>query len=153
MPRPTKIVNHQEAVTWFEEGHTYQWMIDEYRRKYGVETGLSFWGSFRARYGLPRRIERDHDLIPWHIKEQHRWGYPVAMLRAEVRRRKGTALDEQTARKLKGFLERLERDNLVVEYCPDTEDGWSLVPRREGIDRDLIHEPERKTTVRRRQDG
>ena len=151
MPK-SKIVNHDEVRRWIEEGLPYHWMVAEYLRKYNIETSVSMFGSYRARHGLARRIERDDDLIPWFVKEEHRYAMPALMLRAEARKRKGAELDPQTARKLPGWLEARRRKGEVVDYDPDTEAGWKYVPRREGIDLDLIREPERKTTVKLRAD-
>lgn len=151
MPK-SKIVNHDEVRRWIEEGRTYHWMVEEYLRKYDIETSVSMFGSYRARHGLARRIERDDDLIPWFVKEEHRYALPILMLRAEARRRQGATLDPQSERKLRGFLDQRQRKNDVVHYDPDTEEGWQYVPRREGVDLDLIREPERKTTVKRRAD-
>lgn len=46
-----KIVDEGEVIRWFEEGWTYKEMIDEYKRKYNIETVSSMWGSFRRRRG------------------------------------------------------------------------------------------------------
>jgi hypothetical protein len=148
----TKIKNVQEVLRWFEEGRTYTWMIEEYRRKYDIETTPSLWGGFRRRRGLPRRITRDDTLIPWFVREEHRWEFPIQMLRAEARRRSGAELDPEHARKLRGFLQRLEEDGTVVHYEPDTDEGFFYVARRDGVDADLIREPEQKTTPRPRID-
>ena len=147
----SKIVDEQEVIRWFEEGRTYAWMIDEYKRKYNVETVPSMWGNFRRRRGLDRRITRDDDLIPWSVKPEHRWAYPVMMLRVEARRRAGLDLTEDMQNRLDNWLARLEEDGTVVHYDPDTEDGFYYVPRRKE-DTDLIREPEKKTTLRRAAD-
>ncbi len=143
----SKIVNESEVMRWFEEGRTYAWMVDEYRRKYNIETVPSLWGNFRRRRGLARRINRDDALIPWHVKEQHRWAYPLAMLRVEARKRAGFPLRASDAERLESWLEMLKEEDAVVHYDPDTEDGFFYVPRAKG-DRDIIHEPKRKTTPR-----
>jgi hypothetical protein len=142
-----KIQDEQEVIRWFEEGRTYAWMIEEYKRKYNIETVPSMWGNFRRRRGLDRRIVRDDELIPWFVKEEHRWAYPLAMLRAEARRRAGKELTETDASRLNNWLEMLKEENAVVHYDPDTEEGFFYVPRQEGDD-DLIHAPEHKTTPR-----
>lgn len=142
-----KIVNESEVIRWFEEGRTYQWMVEEYRRKYNIETVPSLWGNFRRRRGLPRRITRDDELIPWFVKEEHRWAYPLAMLRQEARRRAGRPVSKTWADKLDSFLRNLAEEDAVVHYDPDTEQGFFLVPRQPG-DTDIIHEPKRKTTPR-----
>lgn len=50
---------------------------------------------------------------------------------------------------LNAWLAGLERDGTVIHYDPDTPEGWWYVPRREGIDTDLIRVPERKTGRRK----
>ncbi|GAA2776190.1 hypothetical protein GCM10010521_63650 [Streptomyces rameus] len=142
-----KIQDEQEVIRWFQEGRTYQWMIDEYKRKYDIETVASMWGNFRRRRGLDRRITRDDDLIPWEVDERHRWKYPVAMLRVEARLRDGRDLTDNERDRLKSWKEMLAEQNAVVHYDPDTEEGFSYIPRQEGDD-DLIHRPARKTTSR-----
>jgi hypothetical protein len=148
----SKIQNEQEVIRWFEEGRTYSWMIEEYRRKYNIDTVPSMWGNFRRRRGLDRRIARDDELIPWEVKREHRWDYPVMMLRREARLRAGFDLSEDEAHGLEIWKQNLAKEDAVVHYDPDTEDGWFYVPRRKGVDTDLIRVPERKTTQRRRID-
>lgn len=147
----SKIVDETEVVRWFDEGKTYAWMVDEYKRKYNIETVPSLWGNFRRRRGLQRRTVRNDDLIPWFVKEEHRWSYPVQMLRVEARRREGFPLSEIEQTRLEAWLRGLERDNLVVHYDPDTKEGFFYIPR-EPSDRDIIREPKRKTTQRRAAD-
>ncbi|QDK03199.1 immunity repressor [Streptomyces phage TuanPN] len=146
-----KIQDEGEVLRWFEEGRTYDWMVEEYKRKYNIETVPSLWGNFRRRRGLPRRIVRDDDLIPWLIKEEHRWLYPLAMLRVEARKRAGATVSDLEEKRLQSWREMLEEENAVVHYDPDTEEGFFYILRQPGDD-DIIHKPERKTTPRRRVD-
>ena len=136
----SKIQNEQEVIRWFEEGRTYKWMIEEYKRKYNIDTVASMWGNFRRRRGLDPKIVRDAGLIPWEIKAEHRWKYPVAMLRLEARSRAGFSLTEEELGRLASWREMLADENAVVHYDPETEDGFFYVPRQEGDD-DLIHPP------------
>lgn len=146
-----KIQDEQEVIRWFEEGKTYRWMIDEYKRKYNIETVPSMWGNFRRRRGLDRRITRDDDLIPWFVKEEHRWLYPLAMLRLEARLRDGRKLSDPDKARLDSWKEMLTEQDAVVHYDLDTEEGFFYVPRQAGDD-DLIHRPKHKTTQRKRVD-
>ncbi|AOQ26928.1 immunity repressor [Streptomyces phage Rana] len=146
-----KIQDEGEVLRWFEEGRTYDWMVEEYKRKYNIETVPSLWGNFRRRRGLPRRIVRDDDLIPWLIKEEHRWLYPLAMLRVEARLRAGAKVSELELSRVTNWKQMLEEEGAVVHYDPDTEDGFFYVPRQPG-DEDIIHKPQQKTTPRRRVD-
>ncbi|AWY07595.1 immunity repressor [Streptomyces phage Yosif] len=146
-----KIQDEQEVIRWFEEGRTYAWMVEEYKRKYNIETVPSLWGNFRRRRGLDRRLTRNDDLIPWHVKVEHRWAYPLAMLRAEARLRDGKELSEVEQGRLDSWKTMLTEENAVVHYDPDTEEGFFYIPRQEG-DTDLIHAPKVKTSPRKRVD-
>ncbi|MFH8414343.1 hypothetical protein [Streptomyces collinus] len=143
----SKIQDEAEVIRWFEEGKTYNWMVEEYKRKYNIDTRPSMWGNFRRRRGLDRRITRDDELIPWFVKEEHRWAYPLMMLRVEGRRRAGKEIREVDAQRLASWKSMLEEENAVVHYDPDTEDGFFYIPRQPGDD-DLIHPPKEKTTAR-----
>lgn len=144
-----KIQDEQEVIRWFREGKTYQWMVEEYERKYNLTIAPSAFGNFRRRRGLDRRIVRNDNLIPWHVRSEHRWAYDLAMLRMEGRRRAGVSIRPADLTRLESWKRRLvENGDAVVHYDPDTEDGFFYVPRRPGIDADLIREPDRKTTPR-----
>lgn len=146
----SKIQNEQEVLKWFEQGRTYAWMVEEYRRKYNIETTISMWGNFRRRHGLERRLAWDDQLIPWVVELQHRYDYPILMLRKEARRRAGFPLPEGSDREVDAWLAGMKRDGTVLHYDPDTEQGWFYVPRREGVDKDIIREPDSRVTARRR---
>jgi hypothetical protein len=139
----SKIVNETEVLRWFEENRTYAWMVEEYRRKYGIETSPAMWGNFRRRRGIDRRLTRDVNLIPWAIKPEHRWAYPVMMLRAEGRLREGKELPAPEASRLATWKQMLEEEDAVVHYDPDTEDGFHYIHRQPG--EDLIHPPAQVT--------
>lgn len=137
-----KIQDEQEAIRLLESDMTYAEIINFYREKYGIDTTLGLWSRFRARRGIPRRITRDPKLIPWEVKLEHRHLYPIIQLRAEARRRAGNELSPEDNARLDRWLDRMKEDGTVLHYEPDTDDGWFYVPRREGVDLDIIREPE-----------
>lgn len=146
----SKIVDEQEVKRWFEEGKTYAWMVEEYARKYGIETSISMWGNHRRRQGYDRRTAWDQDLIPWAIEPQHRYSYPIIMLRREARRRAGFEMTPEQQHEIDVWIAGMTEADAVLHYDPDTEEGWFYVPRREGVDTDLIRDPGRKTGKSRR---
>lgn len=148
----SKIVDEGEVVRWIEEGRTYKWMCEEYLRKYDLQVSPSMFSNFRSRRGLDRRSARNDELIPWEVKREHRWRYPLAMLRYEARRRAGFDIDPEKLDQLEAWVSHLREDGVVVHYDPDTEDGFFYVAPRDGIDTDLIRVPEHKTTTRRAAD-
>lgn len=141
----TKIQDETEVRRWFDEGRTYDWMSEQYLSKYNIEMHPSSWANFRRRRGLEPRITRDDDLIPWQVEAEHRHAWPIMMLRREARRRSGKQLTEQSERELDAWLHGLQENNAVVHYEPKTEQGWFYVPRRKGIDNDIIRRPNRRT--------
>ncbi len=146
-----KIVDEGEVVRWFEEGRTYEWMCQEYRRKYDIETWPSLWGNFRRRRGLSRRTIRNDDLIPWAVKPEHRGAHALQMLRLEARARAGEPVREVDAARHRNFIRNLLVHGMVVTYDPDTPEGFRIVPREEG-DTDVIRRPRTGLTSKRRAD-
>lgn len=146
----SKIVDHAEVRRWFEQGWTYQQMVDEYVNKYNIETTIAMWGNYRRRNGLESRNVWDVELIPWRVKQEHHALNPVVMLRKLARRRAGAPLTPDTDHQLDAWLAGLEREDLVVHYDPDTVEGFFYVPRRPGVDLSVIREPGR--VERRRPD-
>jgi len=144
----SKIQNETEVLRWFDQGKTYAWMVEEYRRKYGVETTISMWGNFRRRRGLDRRVAWDDQLIPWPIKLEHRYDYPILMLRKEARRRAGLPLPEGEDAAVDAWLRGMQEHGTVLHYDPDN--GWEYVKRRKGKDKDIIREPDARSATRRK---
>jgi hypothetical protein len=137
-----------EVKRWFEEGRTYAWMVEEYERKYNLQVTVSLFTHFRHRMGLPKRDVRDTSLVPWEVKREHRWSHPLAMLRAEARVRAGEPLAGRLNQKHASFMRKLEEQNLVVSYDPETPEGFHLVPREPG-DEDIVRMPERGLLTKR----
>lgn len=142
MANKSKVVDMAEAVQWLEEGRPYGWIQEQYREKYNVDTSISMWSNMRRALGIPGRQVRDAKLIPWTVSEEHKWRYPIIMLRLEARRRAGGELSEREAKRLESWLSELEDEGgrWVVRYVPDTDEGFFLVRPREGVDTDLIWE-------------
>lgn len=145
-----KIEDEQEALRWIEEGRTYAWMVKEHAQKYGVRVTPSTFVNLRRRHGLPDRAVRNARLLPWSVAPRHRRSgtYLQQFLRVEARMRAGVEVSEDAANALAAFKARLARDGRVVHYEPLTDRGWYLVPRRKGVDLDMIREPSKPTRQR-----
>ena len=142
-----KIQDEGEIVAWIEAGKTYKWMAETYLDKYNLQVSPTMFSNFRARKGIENRIVRDDNLIPWEIAgTKHRWAWPAQMLRIEGRRRASAPISPLERDSVDGWVRGMKRDEVVVHYDPDTEQGWFYVRPRPGIDEDLIREPSRRTT-------
>lgn len=145
-----KIVNVDEARAWIVEGKSYQWIIEQYRERYDVETTVAMWSNFRRRQGVSTRNVRDEGLIPWRVEAPHRRAYLAEMLRLEARARADAKLSDRERHRLGLFRANLAENDAVIHYDPESENGFHYVPRRAGIDHDLIRVPERTTKWTRR---
>ncbi len=139
-----KLQNTDEFKRWWNEGKSYEWIIEEYRTKYDLEITPSAIGNWRSRLGLARRQQRDMNLIPWAVLPNHRYRHALAMLRAEGRQRAGEPLSDIQTERLARWREFMKDEDCVVHYDPDTEDGFFYVARRPGVDTDYIYVPEQE---------
>lgn len=138
----SKMQDVAEFRRWYAEGREYRWMVDQYKEKYGLSVTPAMFSNWRARLGLkPRVAVRDETLIPWDVRLEHSWLSPMRMLRAEIRRRGGLELTPEQAARLDVWKGLLEGQDLVVHYSRDTEQGFFYVPRRDGVDDDIIRNP------------
>lgn len=144
----TKLVNRDEFIRWYEEGKTYSWITEKYQQKYNVEIGGGTISNWRHQLGLEKRTVRDGTLVPWAVRREHRYNHILHMLRTEARRRGDLPVPAGRLEKLEAWLRNLNEQDAVVHYDPDTEQGWWLVPRRPGVDTDLIRVPDEVTRPR-----
>lgn len=85
--------------------------------------------------------------LPWRVRYRHRSGLYFVMVRIAACLSAGHDVDARDTSRLRAFARQLRADGLVIHYEPRTLQGWWLVPRREGIDLDLIREPGRSRVL------
>lgn len=151
MAVPTKLQNYDEIVRWYKQGKTYAWMVEQYKKKYNIDVSPSAIATWLTNPelgpGVERRQVRDPGLIPWEVKREHRYDHINNMLRYEARRRAGADIAPATLKRLESWLKKLEENNAVVHYDPNTEQGWWYVEREPGDD-DIIRKPPHPTRPR-----
>jgi hypothetical protein len=132
-----------EVRKWYDQGETYAWMVQEYKRKYDLSVSPAIFSYRRSARGWERRRRtRDDQLFPWAVKEEHRWHRHLVMLRLEARSRRFgiDTMRERDVRDLALFRERLQAADVVIHYDPNSEQGFLLVPR-EPRDSDIVRQP------------
>lgn len=143
MARPPKIQSVDEMRRWYDEGYTYAEMAKMHEEKYHIEIHPTSISSLRRRQGWEGRLLKDHPLIPWRVRTEHQKNYLLNQLRREARRRMDIhSSSSHTPESVEAWANSLREQNAVVDYRPDTEEGFFLVYAREGIDTDLIREPD-----------
>jgi len=115
---------------YVERGLTHQQIADLITKETGVPIARSTVSAALSRAGLTDRVRYD-EVIPWKpIKAIHNRHYALAMLRLEARRQGGLTLTEEQAKRLESWKAKLEEENALVVYLPDTEDGFYYVKRK-----------------------
>ena len=135
------IESDREIGLWYRQGLTYEDMADLHEEKYGRRPSLSTLNDARQRAGEEGRLVRDASLIPWRVKKEHRSHLELRGLQFEAQIRAGKTLTPYGWRIWRPWHEGLEASGLVIHYGPES--GFSRVPRRKGIDLDLVHEPDK----------
>lgn len=134
------IPDMSELEQWLRSGLTPKQASERYAARGDYVTPGAI-ALARHRNNWPR-VNLDHsELIPWHIEPEHRRLYDHRMLTEESSRRQGKSLTAEYARLVETWKKRLEAEGAVIHYDPLTEQGWWHVPRRPGIDTDLIRVP------------
>ena len=75
-----------------------------------------------------------NSIRPWRVKAEHCGSEIDHRLYEYGCRRSEQPLTHEQNATLDAFLARLDRRRMVVDYDPDSEGGWLLVPRRPSDD-------------------
>lgn len=145
-----KLPSDQELKRLYvDEGMTQKEIAQHVFETTGEKVTRSAVSLALAAAGLTNPV-RYSELIPWRVKAEHGNEYPLRMLRAEARRRRGyvpptpekAAAWEREQAKLDAWLAQLRAENAVVHYQANTPEGFHYVEPRPGIDDDLIRVPD-----------
>ena len=141
MARQRVIEDWAELERLFRSGMSPKQISETYAER-GVVVAPGTLAVIRHRKGW-NRVHLDHSaLLPWLVRKEHRGAHHQRMLRLESTLRQGGEVDERNRRLLESWKKQLKAEDAVVHYQPDTPQGWFLVPRRPGVDTDLIRVPD-----------
>ena len=141
MAAPRLVPSDSMLQKYVERGLTHQQIADLITKETGVPIARSTVSAALSRAGLTDRVRYD-EVIPWKpIKAIHNRHYALAMLRLEARRQGGLTLTEEQAKRLESWKAKLEEENALVVYLPDTEDGFYYVKRKPSEKDSLIRYP------------
>ena len=80
-------------------------------------------------------------MIPWKLKPMHRHRHAVRMLRTQARLDAGEPVGPSLLSQMELWRAGLQVNDTVIAYDPDSEEGFTKVPRRAGVDLWWIREP------------
>ena len=124
-------------------------IVDAWERDGGMRVSRSTIAMAIKRADLEAAHPRPRyeDLLPWHVRDEHRNHIEARMLRLLGRQRNGLPIKDEEARWLKNWLESLQEANAVVTYDAETDEGFFWT-NREPTDEDVIRRPSRRTMGR-----
>lgn len=108
--------------------------------KFGVSQSAVSLAIRRGNIKHDTGVER---LLPWHMNREHINLAVPRGLRLAMRVQRGDTRDmpEYLRAQGEGFIRTLDEMDAVIHYDPEVQPFWFRVPRRPGIDKGLIREP------------
>ena len=119
-----------------DRGMTHQEIADKVSEDTGERVNRSSVSAALSRAGLTDRVRYD-EVIPFQVRAVHNYHYALTMLRVHARLEAGLEVPEDQVDRYESWKAKLEENNGVVAYVPDTEDGFHYV-RREPEDGDSL---------------
>lgn len=118
-----KLPSDPELLRMRDQGMTHQQIADEVSRRIGQHVARSTVSVAFHRVGEATHKDRYFDTIPWRVSVPHSTGYPLRMLRALARSRRGLPLTTWEQARLDAWLRDLRTRRLVVGFCDDALDA------------------------------
>lgn len=132
MPAKRLLPSESTLKKWVEEGLSHQDIVDRVLEREHVVVSKSAVAAALSRAGLTRRVRYDKH-IPWSpIRADHARAYQLSMLRFLARRDAGLPLTLDQSERLDSWLERMDREDAVVDYVYDSADGFVYRRRKKG---------------------
>lgn len=126
MAPPKYTPDRNTFIRWIDEGITHQQMADRVHEITGHKVTRAAISVAISGYELSRKTPRYKREVPWRVKTHHK-SYPVQMLRLLGARNLGKPLGARKERELNNWLMRLYRQDLIVAYDPDSDQGFFYI--------------------------
>ncbi|MEW1959810.1 hypothetical protein [Kineococcus sp. NPDC059986] len=145
-----KVIPDQEVERLIKAGLNQGEIVDYLREKHHIQVTRKAISLWSRRRGMPRqRPATPVDIIPWKIEPQHRHKQILTLLRTEAKVRRGDPVPPRLASTYPRWREMLRTEGLVVDYKPESEEGFVYVPRRKSDGDALVRMPKDITAAPR----
>jgi hypothetical protein len=111
-----------------ERGMSHAEIAERVSQDTGYTVARSTVSAALHRHGDTQPLKKYTQEIPWDVKPEHQAHYAARMLRLLGRRRAGIKNSEANDKRLDAWLSRLERDEAVTVYLPESTDGFYYIP-------------------------
>lgn len=139
MPQPK--LHPIQTAKWLEDGKSPTDIVALHKLHWGIDVKPNAVSNFRRRH---TDVKPQHDTkrrLPWPgIKREHLGHKYRQYLLNYYKRELGEDVKKEPAEGLANFEKLLHESGMVVDYNYD--DGFFLVPRRDGVDLGLVREPD-----------
>lgn len=117
-------------------------IAEQYEQDTGIKVSPSTIRMAISRFGLKsaRPLDRYTNMIPWELNPEHRMHADARLLRLEGRRRQGKDISDRDLTWLSGWLTKLDEEQAVIVYRPETPEGFWWVKRTDEDD-DIVRRP------------
>lgn len=134
MPAPRILPDNNTLQRWVEEGLTHEQITERVYETTGQKVARSTVAAALHRAGLTTPQNRYEVEIPWRVRSQHAAAYPARMLRDLGRIRAGGSLPDDEMARFAAWMERIETEQVVVAYDPESDVGFFYVPADQPTD-------------------
>lgn len=129
MPVPRVIPTDAELRRLIRAGKTHQDIADMVYETTGQRVTRGAVSSAVSRAGLSAPMNRYTEFLPWKVKIEHSKHYAARMLRLLGRVTSGEPVNEKDAARLEAWKTKLQEENAVVAYVPETDEGFFYVSK------------------------
>lgn len=119
---------------WVEEGLSHDAITQRVYEETGHRVSKSAVAVALHRAGMTAPMQRYEQEVPWRVATPHLNEYPVRMLRALGRTRRGLPLPEGERVRYERWIEWLEREGAAVAYDPQAGFFYVRQPKAEWPD-------------------
>lgn len=117
-----------QLLRWAHEGLSHAEIQAECERVAGRRLArATVSAALSLAFSTTKAGTRSYETVPWRVQPVHASAYPVRLLRLLSRRRAGIPLDEESESRLGSWLAMLERERVIVAYCPVSDDGFLYI--------------------------
>lgn len=136
-------VNVKETEQMLRAGMTQKQVVAEFTRRGEPVSQAAISGAIKdGRIKVDTGRTPTRSGIPWTLLPKHRHYHAARMLRSAARQDAGLEIGATLKPQLAAWQKTLVDEDAVIHYDPDTDEGFWLVPRRHGVDKWWVREPD-----------
>lgn len=139
---PGKTLPDDRVKALVESGKTDTEIRNILESEDGIKVTRQAISAWRARRNVGSPPAEQLASIPWKLRPEHLMSEPARAIRYRARLDAGLHVPPEDLARVQRVEQRLAEVGGVLTYDRNTPSGWAIVPRRQGVDKGIIREPE-----------